>query len=361
MTSNKTQITCQSSLQDRLSDKTKAKPNFPPRPTQSPSIHALTWLNLQADEVIDACLGHLPGNDLAHLATAYRQGIAALAPPTSRGAQALGHRLADQCHRRLKGAHGSGPWIEQLVQASQVLDFDAQEWATMHARRQDLKPTLDVTHARFLAGHYAPHRAVPQDNTAAVLALDALSRGAAMLPLGQAQHFEAGNKFSPLPLKEAGAEALVWATFFAPSLQDTLIAHVIVGTALSFMGETRAAERWLNLGLLQNLDAWLDPSDGDASKTFYGPMRRHSTMPEESLAWLNAAALATGSTVLLASSEQARSRTNPSLAAFNMSHTRHPRWPLMTMMDTSTFDKADQALWARRHGFAALGQALAPT
>lgn len=329
-----------------------------PHPSRAAPTHALAWLNLQADEVLDACLVHLPDTDLAHFATAYRQATDGLAPPGRRSTQALAHRLANQCHLRLRGAPASGPWIERLVQAPHGLEFDAQDWATMHAQRQTLRPKLDVAHAHFLEQDYAPHLNVPQGNTAAILAFDALSRGAMTLPLDHAHPVEEGTHFCPLPLKEAGAQALTWATFFEPCLQDTLIAQVIVGTALGFVGETAAAERWLNLGLLQNIDGWLDPTAGDRSKTFYGLLRRHQTMPEESLAWLDAAALATGSTVLLGSTKQARGRARPSFAALSMAHTRHPHWPLMTLIKTSSYERSTQALWAKQIGFAALAQAL---
>jgi hypothetical protein len=81
-------------------------------------------------------------------------------------------------------------------------------------------------------------------------------------------------------------------------LQDTLLAHLIVGTALSYVGQIGAAETLLGHAVATRLPEALAPGQGDRGHPFFAELNGHATSPWHSLAMLKVAALEGDSAVL---------------------------------------------------------------
>lgn len=259
------------------------------------------WLVSQNEDIMDACLIHMTAPQLTALAMPFVQATTTQSRLSPYNTQIFAVRLAAQSHHKLCHAIAGGSLksaILEGLEGKNAANYASKSWVRVAAWRERLMSKCDEMHKTLLRTDYLPYAGqAPKDNTAAILALGALDRAspqktADFMACAPSEAAEQRRRAQ----QKAGYEALLYASSFSSGLQDTLTAHLIVGTALAFIGHTQQAETLIAAAVAHRL---LQQKSQGPSQTFYGALRGHNSAPGRlSLPWLKAAALASGSAAI---------------------------------------------------------------
>lgn len=255
---------------------------------------ALQWLTRQAPDIMDACLNHLDGKDHAALASAWVQAADAVAQPRT----LMTSRLAAASHRHFDESIAPGPLCQAVVRGLGTMDatpYDATHWLRLPQWRDGLLRERDDEHREALTKKiYRPTDKVSRDNTAAIMALDRLDAASPCHDAIALRNGVAGSLFKRRQnARIAGFEALLLASSFSAAMQGTLVAHVIVGIALAYVGHKEQAIAVLKEAVDVRLPKAIKLERDDGAHPFFGVLRGHSTSPgQQAMLWMNSAALA---------------------------------------------------------------------
>lgn len=292
----------------------------PPQNAKATDSDVFQWLLGQSDDLMDACLAQLPARDRAILG----QGLIMPGPHRGLAApQPMPHlvRRVAACNRQavLQGID-VGPLRTALLGGLDTPHnqaVDSTHWVRLNGmRNQQRDHVMGCAQSWALQWPNAARQPLYQDVAAAVCALDRLSLAA---PHTLAWHLTSKGHTSAAHYRktrrEAGREALLMASWFTTAMQHTPLAHVVLGSALAFMGRTEAAEEiftaWAKRDMAQALCSGADALH--LSQLFLDPHR----LPDRCLMWVKAAALAADAPAICKIYFDALHRV----------HRIHNRWP----------------------------------
>lgn len=168
---------------------------------------------------------------------------------------------------------------------------------------------------------------MPKDNTTAILAIDQLDDASPMrdvdwnnVGIGRPSWQQQQDR------RISGYAALLLASSFSEPMQHSLLAHVIVSTALAFVGMETAAIDVAREAVQVRLPQDLLQDSSRNQPLSYGYLRGHDTAPgQQAIVWLKAAALAADAPELAALQAQGEEMLQP-LQQMQVAFSEGRRW-----------------------------------